>query len=468
MMNKILIIDDDATQRHVVSLLLKKKLKYTPVEASSAQEALTLLKEGHLAFKLIILDLYMPGMGGMEFLEITSQQYPDIPVIMLTAEEDIKVAVNAMQAGAKDFLNKPVDPYRFEVSVTNTLKIGLLEKEVTRLKHKEEGNFNFNDLIGYDKGLAPAIGVGRKAAACDIPVLLTGETGVGKEVFAQALHGESRRSGNPFIAVNCGAIPANLVESTLFGHEKGAFTGAVNKSAGCFKEANGGTIFLDEVGELPPEAQVKLLRVLQEKEITPVGASKPVPINVRIISATNRDLEQDVVDGTFRDDLYFRLNVLPILLPPLRERKEDIPYLINHFIERFSISEKRPLKDITDNATKALSQWQWPGNVRELENVVHRATVMGEDDVLDIDDFVSVTAQPSIEQISKMTTLSTNNDSLNMFQLNGLLKTADMIEQESMQFALKYHNGNITKAAESLNMAKSTFYRKLQKQKIQR
>lgn len=458
MTNKILIVDDDASQRRVVSLLAQRKLNCNPIEASSGQEALKLLNE-HESIRLVILDLYMPGMDGIELLGIIAQRYPEIPVIMLTGEQDLKVAVKAMQLGAKDFINKPLDVHRFEISVMNAFKMSLLEKEVTRLKHQEEGNFSFDDLIGFDKGLTSIVTVGRKAAVCDIPVLLTGETGVGKEVFAKALHGESARVGKPFIAINCGAIPENLVESTLFGHEKGS-SGAISKAIGCFKEADGGTIFLDEVGDLPLDAQVKLLRTLQEKEITPVGSSKSIPINVRIISATNKDLEQDVADGAFRNDLYFRLNVLPITLPALRERKEDIPYLVHHFLERFSVSEKRPLKDITNDAIKALTQWQWPGNVRELESTIHRGIVMSDDDILNIDDFVDL---PTSSFQEDSTTNIEDDIHLNMFQPNGTLKTLDTIEQEAMQFALKYYDGNITKAALALDMAKSTFYRKLKK-----
>jgi DNA-binding NtrC family response regulator len=463
MTNKILIVDDDASQRRIVSLLVRRKLNCNPIEAASGQEAITLLRDKkNDDIRLIISDLYMPCMDGIELLEIISQQYPDIPVIMLTGEKDVKVAVKAMQLGAKDFISKPLDMNRFEVSVLNALKMSLLEKEVTRLKHIDEGNFTFKNLIGYDKDLAPAITIGRKAASSNIPVLLTGETGVGKEVFASAMHGESSRVGKPFIAINCGAIPENLVESTLFGHEKGSFTGAISKSIGCFKEADGGTIFLDEIGDLPLGAQVKLLRVLQEKEITPVGASKSIPINVRIISATNRDLEQDVTEGIFRDDLYFRLNVLQINLPALRERKQDIPYLIHHFIERFSVSEKRPVKDITEKAIKALTQWQWTGNVRELENTIHRAIVMSEEDILNVNDFVGL---PALSLQDPYVTHIKHDTHLNMFKQNGLLKEMALIEQDSMQFALKYYNGNITKAAFSLNMAKSTFYRKLKSQK---
>lgn len=294
---------------------------------------------------------------------------------MLTGNKDIKIAVDAMRYGAADFLTKPPEPERLRVSIHNALKLSVLEKEVTRLKRQESGTLTFDSLIGYDKGLSSVVKIGRKAAGADIPVLWAKPVSV-KKVFARAIHGEGKRVGKPFVAVNCGAIPEQLAESTLFGHEKGAFTGAISKTIGRFREAEGGTIFLDEVGDLPLNSQVKLLRVLQQKEIVPVGGSKAIPVNVRIISATNRDLEKDVQNGKFREDLIFRLNVLSVHLPPLRERQEDIPALIRHFVERFSVGEKLLLKEVSKQAMSELCGRQWAGNVRELENVIHRAIVL--------------------------------------------------------------------------------------------
>jgi len=458
---KILIVEDEHSQRHMLGLLVQRKLGLGSIEAESGRTALSILSGGVQRDNicLAIIDLNMPEMNGMELLEIIKQQYPNLPVIMLTGSKGINIAVKAMKLGANDFLNKPVDHERFEVSVRNALKMSVLEKEVSRLKQKDENIFCFENLIGHDSGLLEVVSVGRKATSADIPVLLTGETGVGKEVFARAIHGQSARTGKPFVAINCGALPENLVESTLFGHEKGAFTGAISKSPGRFREAEGGTIFLDEIGELPLDAQVKLLRVLQEKEIRSVGSDKPIPINVRIISATNRDLELEVAEGRFRDDLYFRLNVLPIHLPPLRQRKADIPALIHHFIERFSASEGQPLKDLSVEAEEKLISLEWAGNVRELENTIHRAMVLCEGEILNADDFTSLPTGSFLPQcegddFSKDTALS-------MIKMGGVLKTIDQIEQDAMQFALHHHGGNVTQAARSLNMAKSTFYRKL-------
>lgn len=466
MSRKILIVEDESSQRRMLALLVQKKLGFGAIEADGGRTALSILRDGihRNDICLVIIDFNMPEMNGMELLDIIKQQYTNLPVIMLTGSKDIDIAVKAMKLGASDFLNKPVDPSRFMVSVRNALKMGVLEKEVKRLKHKDENTFLFEDLIGHDTGLLDVVSVGRKAASADIPVLLTGETGVGKEVFARAIHGESGRVGGPFVAMNCGAIPKNLIESTLFGHEKGAFTGAISKSLGRFREAEGGTIFLDEIGELPLDAQVKILRVLQEKEIRAVGSDKAIPINVRIISATNRDLENDIAKGRFRDDLYFRLNVLPITLPALRERKTDIPLFIHHFIERFSVTEGWSLKDLTDEAKNALSQWDWTGNVRELENTIHRAMVLCESDIMNIKDFtlLSNTAYSPVSDSGVSSENPVLENALALFGSDGSLKTMDQIEQNAMHFALQHHDGNVTQAARSLDMAKSTFYRKRQ------
>ena len=459
MTEPVLIVEDDQMQRQMLTTLLRRKLDFGARGAENGHEALEILEADKAkTIKLIILDLDMPVMNGMETLEILKQKHPSIPVIMLTGSKDIDDAVSAMKHGAIDFLTKPYEADRMAVTVKNALKISTLTKEVSRLKSEKDGTFSFENLIGHDGGLLQVVNTGRKAAAADIPVLITGETGTGKEVFAQAIHGESARAGKPFIAVNCGAIPSQLVESTLFGHEKGAFTGATEKKIGKFREAEGGTIFLDEVGELPLDMQVKLLRALQQKEVEPVGAGKPVAVNVRIISATNRDLQTEVDEGRFREDLFFRLNVLQIELPSLRNRRNDIPALSSHFIERFCSNEGGIPKDISQSTIQNLTSYEWPGNVRQLENIINRAMVMSEGNVLEIDNLDGLGAPP---ENSQSVNLPSHPQQINILTHDNEFKTVDDIEQEAMQLALKHFDQNITKASKALGMAKSTFYKKM-------
>lgn len=472
---KVLIADDDAAQRRLIAMLLIKKLGYKIVEAENGKDALSILDadQREQSIQLIILDLRMPQVSGFEVLEQINEKHPGKPVIILTGSQDVEDAVHAMQMGAVDFLTKPVASERMIVSVNNALKMSTLTKEVTRLKKRESGTFSFNDLIGHNGGLESVVSIAKKAAASDIPTLITGETGVGKEVFARAIHGESSRAGAPFIAVNCGAIPENLVESTLFGHEKGAFTGAIHKAAGKFREAEGGTIFLDEVGDLPLDAQVKLLRVLQQKEVEPVGAGRAVPVNVRIISATHRNLEDFVRTGEFREDLYFRLNVFKLELPPLRARKKDISILANHFIDRFSVSEKSKIRQIEDSAIDKLASHSWPGNVRELENTLHRAMVLCETDSIHDDDIIFETAGSHVINIAHSSMQGEPHHAapsapvtpynVSLLDEEGNFKTMADLENEAMHQAIDFHSGNITQAAKSLGIAKSTFYRKMDK-----
>lgn len=456
----ILIVEDDKLQQETLSTLLRRKLDADSKIAGNGKEALDILSsESGKKIKLVIMDLDMPVMDGMEALEIMRQQYPAIPVIMLTGSNDIDKAVQAMKLGAIDFLTKPYEGERMVITLKNALKLSTLTREVSRLKSEKEGKFSFTNLIGHDGGLLETIRVGQKAAASDIPVLITGETGTGKEIFARAIHGESTRAGQAFIAVNCGAIPAQLVESTLFGHEKGAFTGATEKVIGKFREADGGTIFLDEVGELPLDTQVKLLRVLQQKEVEPVGAGKPVSVNVRIISATNRDLQKEVETGNFREDLYFRLNVLQLAVPPLRERSQDIPHLIRHFIERHSVAYNKSYKEIDKEAENILITHPWPGNVRQLENTINRALVISDGEKLRVQDFSELLEGKTASLSDNL--LTRKKPSIDLLDANGHFKTAEDIEQEAMIITLNHFDQNITAAAKALGMAKSTFYRKV-------
>ncbi|MAI61794.1 MAG: hypothetical protein CBB87_04765 [Micavibrio sp. TMED27] len=459
MTKPVLIVEDDQMQRHMLATLLKRKLSFNAYEAQHGRKALEILEQDkEQTIKLIILDLNMPVMGGIETLEALQQKHPNIPVIMLTGSKNIEDAVEAMKLGAVDFIMKPYEAERMAISVKNALKISTLTKEVSRLKGEKNGTYTFENLIGYDKGLLSIVEIGRKASAADIPILITGETGTGKEVFARAIHGESVRKGKPFIAVNCGAIPSQLVESTLFGHEKGSFTGAIEKSLGKFREAEGGTIFLDEVGELPTDTQTKLLRVLQQKEVEPVGAGKPVPINVRLISATNRNIKQEVEKGHFREDLYFRLNVLEIELPPLKERKQDIPALTNHFIDRFCATQNTLPKEVSETTYKQLMEYNWPGNVRQLENTISKAMVMSEGHTLEIS---GITDENSAKNMHNIIDASQSKNHIDILSNEGVFKSIFEIEQEAIEIALEHFDNNITQAAKALGIAKSTFYKKI-------
>lgn len=469
MTQPILIVEDDRVQREMLKTFLSRKFGFESCTAKNGREALDVLEgDGGSSIKLVILDLMMPVMGGMETLEILQQKYPSLPVIILTGSDDVSDAVKALKLGATDFLLKPFEPERIAITVKNALKLSILSKEVTRLKNEKEGTLRFDSLIGHDSGLLSAVNIGRKAAASDIAVLITGETGTGKEVFARAVHGESARAGKPFIAVNCGAIPSQLVESTLFGHEKGSFTGATEKVLGKFREAQGGTIFLDEVGELPLEAQVKLLRVLQQKEVEPVGAGKPELIDVRVISATNRDLQALVDSGKFRDDLFYRLNVLSLNMPPLRERPQDILPLAHHFIQRYCIRDGGIPIPISVAMEEHMVSMDWPGNIRELENMINRAMVITDDTVLCVKDLL-----PNPERILPHSALygipetramhNARGHRISVILDSGDIKTIDEIESEAIEIVLQYHKNNVTQAAKSLGMARSTFYKKITK-----
>src|ERR1700761_7250609 len=388
MAKTVLVVDDDPTQRRLIQAVLERE-GFAVAQAEGGHEAIARLQAGGAA-DVIILDLSMPGMSGMETIKEMRARGFMAPVIVLTATGGVEVVVKAMQAGAQDFFIKPASPERIIVSIRNALQMGDLSAEVQRLKKVTGGQFSFDDLVGDSQSMLQVKRMGERAAKSTIPVLILGESGVGKEVIARAMHGASDRASKPFVAVNCGAIPENLVESILFGHEKGSFTGAHDKHLGKFQEANGGTLFLDEVGELPLDVQVKLLRALQESEIDPVGGKRPIKVDVRIVSATNRDLSLAVKEGRFREDLYYRLNVFPIEAPALRERKEDVPALVDAFVKRFNVEEGKAVVGATPETMSYLSAFDWPGNVRQLENAVYRAIVLADAPYLQPHDFPAI------------------------------------------------------------------------------
>jgi DNA-binding NtrC family response regulator len=394
MSKRVLIVDDDPAQRRILEETIKR-LGFETKTCGSGDSALQVLEsEDHGGISLVLLDLVMPGIDGMGVMERVASKAGMPPIIVQTAHGSIDTAISAMRAGAVDFVVKPASPERLDVSIKSALKLEALAGEINRIKKKVEGTLTFSDLVMRGDAMKRVISLGKRAASsnANIAVLVEGESGVGKELIARAIQGESARAGKPFVTVNCGAIPENLVESILFGHEKGSFTGAVDRRIGKFQEADGGTLFLDEVGELPLDAQVKLLRALQEGEIDPVGGKKPVKVDFRLIAATNRDMIQQVKDGKFREDLYYRLNVFPIWVPPLRERPEDIPDLARHFAARFAAEEGKRVLSISDSAMRLIQTYSWPGNVRQLENAMFRAVVLADSSELTVAEFPQIAA----------------------------------------------------------------------------
>lgn len=383
MASRVLIVEDEPAQRRILEEVVKRS-GFEVLTAESGAKGLDCLRgPGGSTIELVILDLMMPEMGGLEFLENLQGLRGDLPVIVQTSQGSIETVIKAMRAGADDFVVKPVSPERLKVSIQNLLKVNALTEEVKRLNKKIGGTLTFNDLVASASVMGNAIRLGKRAAQSNIPVLVEGESGVGKEMIARAIQGESDRAGRPFITVNCGAIPENLVESILFGHEKGSFTGATAKHIGKFQEADGGTLFLDEVAELPLDMQVKLLRAIQEKKVRKVGSTVEEAVDVRIISATHRMLKDCVDAGSFRQDLYYRLNVIELRMPPLRERQEDVEPLVAALLVR--ICGAQP-PHVEAAAMRALKAYSFPGNVRELENVLERATALCSNDTVLIDD----------------------------------------------------------------------------------
>jgi DNA-binding NtrC family response regulator len=480
----ILIADDDAVQRRLVENMVQR-CGYETAVVDSGDAAIAMLTAADAkAIDAVVLDLVMPGLDGMGVLAKIREAGLNIPVIVQTAHGGIDNVVSAMRAGAHDFVVKPVGVERLQVSLRNALNASALKGELQRIKHSREGRLTFADIITRSEAMGNVLRTAQKAAGSTIPVLIEGESGVGKELFARAIHGSGERAAKPFVAVNCGAIPDNLVESILFGHEKGAFTGATERHMGKFVEASGGTLFLDEVSELPLTAQVKLLRALQEGAVEAVGGRKPVKVDVRIVSATNRKLLDRVKAGHFREDLFYRLHVLPLTIPPLRMRREDIPHLLRHFLARFCAEENRPITGISGEAMARLSQLDWPGNIRQLENAVYRAVVMSESDQLGPADFPQAHAQSAPHEAhpaepllidsafhSTAPAMVTGNEipiapvssagSLAMLTSSGEMRPLEEMETEIIRFAISHYRGQMSEVARRLKIGRSTLYRKL-------
>jgi DNA-binding NtrC family response regulator len=478
MSESVLIVDDDPVQRRLLEAMARR-FGYRALLAEGGDAAMAMLTGPRGAeIDCVVLDLVMPDLDGLGVLARMREAGLDTPVIVQTAHGGIDNVVSAMRAGAADFVVKPASAERLQVSLRNAIAARRLAGEVQRLKRRHEGTLTLADVITRSPAMAPVLRAAEKAAASAIPVLIEGESGVGKELIARAIHGSGARRAKPFVAVNCGALPENLVESILFGHEKGAFTGATEKHTGKFVEADGGTLFLDEVGELPAPAQVKLLRALQEGEVEPVGSRKSVKVDVRILSATNRDLIADVKTGRFREDLFYRLHVFPIAVPPLRKRPEDIPALARYFLARIAAEEGKRVRGLSAQALALLSACRWPGNVRQLENAIFRAVVLAESEEVGVNEFPQLAAQlgaepdarPLLEPAPAMTpalpdpreSREAPTQSLRLIDANGDVRPLEEIEREVIRFAIAHYRRQMSEVARRLGIGRSTLYRKLE------
>jgi len=478
MNSTILIADDDPVQRRLLEALTRR-FGYEVETVEGGEQALARLKEPTAPpIALLVLDLVMPDLDGMGVLSRMREQKISTPVIVQTAHGSIETVISAMRAGAQDFVVKPVGAERLQISIKNALSTEALAGEVRRISRRAQGVLTFKDIVSRSAEMMRVIRLGERSAHSSIPVLIEGESGVGKEIVARAIQGASDRRGRPFVTVNCGALPANLVESILFGHEKGAFTGATEKHVGKFVEANGGTLFLDEIGELPLDLQVKLLRALQEGEIDPIGAKRSTRVDIRLISATNQNLIELVKRGKFREDLFYRLNVFPINIPPLRARREDISDLARRFCARFAAEEGRNIRGLTAESMALLSSYDWPGNVRQLENSVFRAVVLAEGDELTVAEFPQIATHvagfdvrlpplpapvaasaPREREIVRVEVRDPN--ALSLLGPNGEMRRIEDIEAETIRFALAHYRGQISQIARRLGIGRSTLYRKM-------
>jgi nitrogen regulation protein NR(I) len=468
MSKKILIIDDDESVRDLLHAFFKDQ-GFDVTTAINGKEGLEILQNEH--FDLFIVDLVMPEMSGIDLLKSVANFNIDTPSIVITAFATVTTAVEAMKLGAFDYITKPFSLDELMIVVKRCLEISRLKKENINLKKQLKQKFEFGGLIGSSLEMQKVFDLIKKIADTDSTVLIYGESGTGKELVAKVIHYNSQRYQKPFVPLNCAAIPKDLLESELFGHEKGAFTGAINTRIGRFELANGGTIFLDEIGELHPSLQVKLLRVLQEREFERVGGTKTIKVDVRILAATNRDLEKAIADGIFREDLYYRLNVIPLKLPPLRDRKEDIPILIDHFIHKFSKKKKKEEIKISPEAMNCLINYHWPGNVRELENIIERLVILC-DKVVTVDDLperlrIRTGTTEIASYMSEHIIDKTNFDNLILpkdgIDLNSLI---DKIERDLIVQAIHRTKGVKSKAAALLGLNRTTLIEKMKKKGI--
>jgi len=439
---RILVVDDEAAMRESLMDWLMED-DYEVSAASNGENAISIVQDKD--FEVVLLDLKMPGMDGLETMKRIKEINPEIEIVMMTAYATVDTAVQAMKVGAFDYMVKPFDPDEIEIHIKKIVAHKELVMENILLRKKLEEKYQFDEIIGTSDVMQDVFDMIARVAPTDSTVLITGESGTGKELVAQAIHGNSPRCYMPFIAVSCGALPDSLLESELFGYEKGAFTGADHPKRGRFEMAEKGTLFLDEIGDITLKTQVNLLRVLQQKEIRRLGGEEMIKVDVRIIAATNRDLVKAIREKNFREDLYYRLNVISIHMPPLRDRKEDIPLLVKAFIKRYCLEMNREEAKITPSALNLLADYSWPGNVRELENVIERALVIGHGREIVPDDLPFQRSEATIKSFPK---------------------SLKMMEKMHIEGILKDSNWNISRAARELDIDRQTLYNKIEKYQI--
>jgi two-component system response regulator HydG len=444
MKQRILVVDDEQSHRLMLKAILTRE-GYAVSEADDGSSAVQAVEKE--SFDLILMDIRMGDMDGIEALRRIKKTSPSIPVVMMTAYASLKTAVEALKSGAYDYLTKPLDVEELKILVRKALEYYRLHQENVLLKERLADRFDFSRILGRSRAMKELFETLSHIVSSDATVLIYGESGTGKELVANAIHQNSPRAQNPFIKVSCAALPETLLESELFGHERGAFTGAVSRKAGRFQLADGGSLFLDEVSEMSPATQVKLLRVLQEREFEPLGSSRTIQVDIRVIAATNKNLEEEVKEGGFREDLFYRLNVIPLHLPPLRERKEDIPLLAEHFFKIHKERNRSPVRGFQPNIMDAVIRYEWPGNVRELDNIVERTVLLARGEYIALDDL-----PPSIR--------GAQDRDLSLVSIPPGM-TLREVEKEVILQTLANAEGNRTRTAQILGISRKTLQNKL-------
>ena len=453
-MATILVVDDEHAVRDSLKLILEYE-KFTVLFAEDGSKCLRTLEQNSATggIDVVLLDIKMPGMDGMEVLQEIRRRYAELPVIMISGHGTLETAVEAARKGAFDFLQKPLDRDRVLITIRNALEHKKLSSEVQEIRQRIEGK---ELILGESQKIQDILALIDRVAPTDSRVLITGENGTGKELVAKAIHRRSKRRDRPLVEVNCAAIPTELIESELFGHEKGSFTGATAQRIGKFEQADGGTIFLDEIGDMSLAAQAKVLRVLEEGKIERVGGSKTIAVDVRVIAATNKNLPDEIAKGRFREDLYHRLNVIPVLVPPLRERREDIPLLVKAFVEDLCTRYGMPLKTISDHAVQLLTASEWSGNVRELRNMVERLVIMSPAGTID----GALLELNRSERKGGLDDITTSSKTFQEFK--------DRAERAYIKHMLELNNWNISKTAEAIDIQRSHLYSKMKKYGLER